>query len=1087
MGSIADNLSALVQSKADIKAAIIRKGVTPEGGLVTYADAIDKIEGYGGSCTVTFPNDVVALLVKLGDSNITSEVVDGNRAFVEQVNGDLNIKITEIRSITYILSHVTSSNMTNRIPGEWEYQTIIAPDDGYEWDQVIVMMNGNDVTSQVFNYETGAINIDSVTGDITISVSGKLKTYNVTNTLSHSSNSNSQTKITHGDSYIATITPDNHYALTKVYVEMDGNVLYDETWDELEEISSFDISIPQVIEDINIIVETKYVVVVTLNVEGATVENTQTKYRLGEEYYTRVNSQQYYDFKRTECSDSSAVISAPNLNESTRVRTISINIKNLTEDVVIDIVAERMVYRIINELTNTSTDNEVTTILEGESYTANLTPIQWHEVSTISIREGGRDTTDTRWTDTGDGGVVYIEQVFDLIQIHAESTNIVYTVTNNLTGITTDNQATTALAGQPYNELLTIDYSQYDDINITVTMGGETIDYHNMSNGEINIPIVRGDIVVTASGVTENLSQYSTLDHYTMDDIEKLKDGQKIDVIMASPRIDHGYVVGYDGTESKNFGNGYKNLIRMQHEIAPVSTDNTYIMELSKRQDTKMEDVYGPVVKTFSVSGSFYNSTITKLNSSISGYDLYGCASNFSNGNATRTGTVTVRFSGKQVPRTIYLKAYSSRGNNANYHCYINYNGSTVCSGANNQTLTSLSNFTAYDINSTEVTFAIEGKNNSGWTANNVNVWFLVPNNITEIDVTGQQEVPDGLPYFALTTKLGGVSVTDPSNMRATPDGFNIFQVDSISHPNQTAGLLPANNPCVFKFVRISDNQLLSSGSELGPLQFDGSESDKTVWYLYKPNSAGYTTSTVTVTNRLTNATTSNSSNSVMYGGSYNTTLSWEAIRTPYRLSVTMCGHDITDAVYNPTTKVINIPYVIGPIVVLVACVDAEDMKKVTYTLTDVAGMVNKTGYSESMSTDDYDAVLEGDTYTAQPSFEGLTTLSERNFNMTIEPSQYKYMKITECYAEMGGQRYDDIYDASTNTITIPEITGNCHITVSALYVVGYVDDTYYDVDKSGNHIYVEADALGSGSYTARYSNIGESLDDYNNITTFNI
>lgn len=1077
-----ENLQALVNAKQAIKEALLYKNSEPEGGLVTYADAIRKIKGSSsGKYEMTFPNDVVAVGIKMDGVDITDESVGEGTATIEEVSGDLFVKVSEYKSVTYIIdSNCDCDTSVEKIPVSYSYTNKLVPHYGYEFDSVIIMMKGINVTDQVFNANTGDINIQEVDGDITISTTVRLKTYNVVNTLTNSNNNNSSTKITHGNSYTAVITPEDHYALTKVYVEMGGEILYDSTWDELEEVKSFNINIPQTIEDINIQVESKYVIVVTANLSKVSSNNTQTKYRIGDSYSATYTTDQYCDF--TEYSSSEGSWSAPLLSDD-RTRITSINIPSLSDDVTITVSAERVQYTITNNLIETTTNNSITNIYEGEDYNAILTPSQYFESKNVNVTMGDSDMNSS----FNDGNIT-ITKVIGNIVINVESTRIVVNVTNNLAGITTNNNATTALMGLSYYELLNIDYNNYDDIDITVTMNGEVINYHNMNNGEINIPLVLGDIVVTATAITESLSQYNTLDHYTISDIEKLKDGQKLDVILTSPRIDHGYTFGYDGEKSVNIGNGYKNLIRMQHEIASVSTDNKYIMELSKRQDTKMEDTYGPVTKTFSVSGSFYNSTITKLNSSISGYDLYGCSSNFSNGNATRTGTVTVRFSGKQVPRTIYLKAYSSRGNNANYHCYINYNGSTVCSGANNQTLTSLSNFTAYDINSTEITFAIEGKNNSSWTANNVNVWFLVPNNITEIDVIGQQEVPDGLPYFALTTKLGGVSATNPENLRATPDGFNIFNVEALGNSNTTVGLLPQNNPCVFKFVRISDGQFLSSGSEIGPLGFNGVESDKTVWYLYKPGTAGYSTSTVAITNRLTNATSTNSANSVVYGGSYSTTLGWDASRTPYRLTISMCGHDITDSVYNPTTKAVSIPCVIGPVIITVACVDAEDMKKVTYTLIDVAGMTEKTGYSESISTDSYDAVLEGDTYTAKPSFEGLTTLSERNFGMTIEPSDYKYMKVTECYAEMGGQRYDDIYDAETNTITIPEITGDCHITVSALYIVGYVDDTYYDVDRSGNHIFVETDALGSGSYTLKLTNIGEdNVSNYNNITTFSI
>ena len=44
MSTIADKLQDLVMAKEDMKSALIEKGVTPTGGLSTYADAVREIE-----------------------------------------------------------------------------------------------------------------------------------------------------------------------------------------------------------------------------------------------------------------------------------------------------------------------------------------------------------------------------------------------------------------------------------------------------------------------------------------------------------------------------------------------------------------------------------------------------------------------------------------------------------------------------------------------------------------------------------------------------------------------------------------------------------------------------------------------------------------------------------------------------------------------------------------------------------------------------------------------------------------------------------------------------------------------------------
>lgn len=73
----------------------------------------------------------------------------------------------------------------------------------------------------------------------------------------------------------------------------------------------------------------------------------------------------------------------------------------------------------------------------------------------------------------------------------------VFTVTNNLTKVTTNNAATEATEGTSYNEELTF-ASGYGLTSITVTMGGEDVTDSAFYGGRIRIGSVTGDIVVTA-------------------------------------------------------------------------------------------------------------------------------------------------------------------------------------------------------------------------------------------------------------------------------------------------------------------------------------------------------------------------------------------------------------------------------------------------------------------------------------------------------------------------------------------------------------------------------------------------------------
>lgn len=86
--SITDKLNDLKIAKQDIKSAIQEKGVTPTGGLSTYADAIRDIQTGGGGGTVALP-----IGTKFGGSTFTgaplfdtSEYTDMSQMFLDCSN-----------------------------------------------------------------------------------------------------------------------------------------------------------------------------------------------------------------------------------------------------------------------------------------------------------------------------------------------------------------------------------------------------------------------------------------------------------------------------------------------------------------------------------------------------------------------------------------------------------------------------------------------------------------------------------------------------------------------------------------------------------------------------------------------------------------------------------------------------------------------------------------------------------------------------------------------------------------------------------------------------------------------------------------
>ena len=70
--------------------------------------------------------------------------------------------------ITYDLEHVSSTSSETKANYGDSYTTTLKPDSGYEMSWVSITMRGVDITSNVYDPETGKVTIPSVTGDVLI-------------------------------------------------------------------------------------------------------------------------------------------------------------------------------------------------------------------------------------------------------------------------------------------------------------------------------------------------------------------------------------------------------------------------------------------------------------------------------------------------------------------------------------------------------------------------------------------------------------------------------------------------------------------------------------------------------------------------------------------------------------------------------------------------------------------------------------------------------------------------------------------------------------------------------------------------------
>ena len=145
-------------------------------------------------------------------------------------------------------------------------------------------------------------------------------------------------------------------------------------------------------------------------------------------------------------------------------------------------------------VTATYDDNSTSTI---NSYTLNGTLSVG--TSTITVTYSSKTTT------------------FNVTVSEKPIETVTYTITNNLTNVTNNNSSISAESGTSYTATLTSN-SGYTINSVTITMAGVNITNDCYSNGNINITNVSGDIVITASAITQQSSgkwEYITVDELT--------------------------------------------------------------------------------------------------------------------------------------------------------------------------------------------------------------------------------------------------------------------------------------------------------------------------------------------------------------------------------------------------------------------------------------------------------------------------------------------------------------------------------------------------------------------------------------------
>ncbi|MCD8126682.1 MAG: tyrosine-protein phosphatase [Clostridiales bacterium] len=158
-------------------------------GLTTSnsAASVSNGESYTATFTLASGATLTGMTVVMGGTDVTADVWDADTMTISisVVTGDIVITATasvNTHSISYTLDGVTSSDTSIYVIDGESYSTVLTvTTSGYTLSNVTVTMGGEDITADAYDESDGSITVSAVTGDLVISAEEAAPSYDVTN------------------------------------------------------------------------------------------------------------------------------------------------------------------------------------------------------------------------------------------------------------------------------------------------------------------------------------------------------------------------------------------------------------------------------------------------------------------------------------------------------------------------------------------------------------------------------------------------------------------------------------------------------------------------------------------------------------------------------------------------------------------------------------------------------------------------------------------------------------------------------------------------------------------------------------------
>lgn len=160
-------------------------------------------------------------------------------------------------------------------------------------------------------------------------------------------------------------------------------------------------------------------------------------------------------------------------------------------------------YSITNNLTHCTTSNTAKTINANSKYSTTINAEAGFTLNSIIVTMGGKDITSS----VVNNNVITISSVTGDVVVTAKAIEIVaptvYSITNNLTNCTTNNNAKTVSANGKYSATITVN-TGYALSTFNVSMGGVDITDSVVNQNTITINSVTGNVIITVKAIEES-------------------------------------------------------------------------------------------------------------------------------------------------------------------------------------------------------------------------------------------------------------------------------------------------------------------------------------------------------------------------------------------------------------------------------------------------------------------------------------------------------------------------------------------------------------------------------------------------------